>query len=109
MTDEELYLRLVEKYALCVLEDAGCGKGTYLAHCTRGDPVFENLYALSRYTQRLPQAIKDAHSEVEWGHVKVIQYALDQPLGFDHEWLWNVVQQDVPRIKGAAMAALAEL
>ena len=109
MTDEELYLRLVEKYALRVLADAASGKGTYLAHCVRGDPGFENLYALSKYTQRLPQAIKDAYPRVEWKHVEVIQYALDQPLGFDHNWLWNVVQQDVPQIKHAAAAALAAL
>ncbi len=108
MTDEELYLRLVEKYALRVLEDAGRGKQSYLAHSQPGLPAFENLYALSRYTQRLPQTIKDAYPEVEWGHVKVIQYALDQPLVFDREWLWNVVQQDVPQIKRAATAALAK-
>jgi hypothetical protein len=109
MTDEELYLRLVEKYALRVLEDAGNGKGAYLAQCEPGLLVFENIYALSRYTQRLPQAIKDAHPKVQWGHVKAIQYALDQPLGLDHNWLWNVVQQDVPQIKHAAAAALAAL
>ena len=109
MTDEELYLRLVEKYALRVLEDAGYGQRSYLAHLQSGLPTFENLRALSRYTQRLPQAIKDAHAEVAWGHVETIEYALNQPLGFDRERLWNVVQQDVPQVRDAVAASLAEL
>ena len=109
MTDEELYLRLVEKYALRVLEDAGKGKRSYLAYLRPGLPAFENLYALSRYTQRLPQTIKDAHPEVAWGHVEVIQGVVNQPLGFDREWLWKAVQQDVSQIKDTATAALAEL
>ena len=109
MTDEELYLRLVEKYTVRVLDDAGKGKGPYLAALGRRGPVFDNLCALSKYTQRLPQAIRDAHPEVAWGHVAVIQSVLDQPLGYDREWVWEVLQQDVPQVKRAAAAALAEL
>lgn len=73
------------------------------------DAVLRNLHTLTESTQRLSKAAKDAHPEVDWqGVARFRNVIVHDYLGIDLARIWDIVQQDLPKLKRSITAMLKE-
>ena len=73
------------------------------------DAVLRNLQTMAEATQRLSDAAKATHPETEWRTIAAFRNVLVHDyLGVDLEKTWEIVQRDVPRLKGTIGAMLGE-
>jgi uncharacterized protein with HEPN domain len=73
------------------------------------DAVLRNLHTLTESTQQLSETAKDAHPEVDWqGIARFRNVVVHDYLGIDLARIWDIVQQDLPKLKRAIAAMLAE-
>ena len=64
---------------------------------------------MSESTQRLSEALKAMHPEVEWERIVAFRNVLVHDyLGIDLERLWEIIQRDVPPFKRAIATMLQE-
>lgn len=76
---------------------------------TLQDAVLRNLQTMSESTQRLSEALKATHPEVEWQRIVAFRNVLVHDyLGVDLERIWEIIQRDVPEFKRAIAAMLQE-
>jgi uncharacterized protein with HEPN domain len=108
MKDNSLYLihiqeciERVEKYT------AGGGKDSFLASTLIQDAVMRNLQTMAESTQRLSDAAKKAHPEVDWYKISGFRNVLVHGyLGVDLERVWIIVERDLPSLKRAIASML---
>ncbi len=71
------------------------------------DAVLRNLQTMSESTQRLSDATKASHPEIDWQRIVAFRNVLVHGyLGVDLERIWEIVQRDVPDLKRAITAML---
>jgi uncharacterized protein with HEPN domain len=110
MKDDKLYLihireciERVEKYT------AGGGKDVFLASTLIQDAVMRNLQTMAESTQRLSDATKDAHPEVDWYKISGFRNVLVHGyLGVDLDRVWIIVERDLPSLERAIISMLKE-
>jgi len=110
MKDDKLYLihireciERVETYT------AAGGKDAFLASTLIQDAVMRNLQTMAESTQRLSDATKKAHAEVDWYKISGFRNVLVHGyLGVDLERVWIIVERDLPDLKRAITAMLKE-
>jgi len=74
---------------------------------TLQDAVLRNLQTMSESTQRLSEALKAMHPEVEWQRIVAFRNVLVHDyLGIDLERIWEIIQRDLPEFKRAIAAML---
>ena len=79
-----------------------------MASHTYQDAVLRNLQTLAESTQRLSDASKSAHLEIDWRRVAAFRNVLVHDyLGIDLETVWRIVETDIPDLK-RAIAAMHE-
>jgi uncharacterized protein with HEPN domain len=80
-----------------------------MASHTLQDAVLRNLQILSESTQRLSEALKATHPEINWPRIAAFRNVLvHNYLGIDMEKIWDVIQNDVPDLKRVIQAMLDE-
>jgi uncharacterized protein with HEPN domain len=68
-----------------------------------------NLQTMAESTQRLPDATKEAHPEVDWYKISGFRNVLVHGyLGVDLERVWIIVERDLPSLKRAITSMLKE-
>jgi uncharacterized protein with HEPN domain len=73
------------------------------------DAVLRNLHTLTESTQQLSKAAKDAHPEVDWqGISRFRNVVVHDYLGIDLARIWDIVRQDLPKLKRSIAAMLSE-
>jgi len=110
MKDDKLYLihineciERVEKYI------AEGGKEAFMASTLIQDAILRNLQTLAESTQRLSDALKANHPEVDWLKIAGFRNVLVHGyLGVDLERVWIIVERDLPNLKLAITSMLKE-
>jgi uncharacterized protein with HEPN domain len=108
MKDDAVYLRHILACIRRVEEDTSDGRKAFLASHTLQDAVLRNLQTLAESTQRLSDATKSAHPEIDWLRIAAFRNVLVHDyLGIDMETVWRIVQHDVVDLKRGITAILA--
>lgn len=110
MKDDKLYLihireciERIEKYT------AGGGKDALLASTLVQDAVMRNLQTMAESTQRLSDAAKETHPEVDWYKIPGFRNVLVHGyLGVDLDRVWIIVERDLPGLNRAITSVLKE-
>ncbi len=109
MKDDPVYLKHSLESIRRIEEDTREGREKFLSSHTFQDAVLRNLQTLSESTQRLSQAMKLRHPEVEWKRIAAFRNLLVHDyLGVDLERVWKICQRDVPQLKQALVVMLEE-
>jgi uncharacterized protein with HEPN domain len=109
MKDDRLYLLHIQECAARIEEYVGGGRQAFLESRLIQDAVLRNLQVLAESTQRLSDAAKARHPEVDWraivgfGNVLVHDY-----LGVDAAAIWKIVRSDLPVLKEAVAEMVAD-
>ncbi len=66
MKDDVAYLRHISEYIRRIEEDVAEGRDRFMESHMLQDAVLRNLQVLTESAQRLSNALKATHSEIEW-------------------------------------------
>ena len=100
MKDDAVYLRHIRECIRRIQENVAGGKEQFLSSHTLQDAVLRNLQTMSESTQRLSDAVKTAHPEIEWYRIAAFRNVLVHDyLGIDIETVWEIVRRDVPQLE----------
>jgi uncharacterized protein with HEPN domain len=109
MKDDRVYLRHVLRCIARIEEYTSAGRESFFSSPLIQDGVIRNLQTLAESSQRLSEAIKESHPDVDWKGLAGFRNVLVHDyLGVDLELVYRAVAQDVPRLKRACEAALQE-
>ena len=73
------------------------------------DAVMRNLQTMAESTQRLSDATKEAHPEVDWYKISGFRNLLVHGyLGVDLDRVWIIVERDLPGLNRAITSMLKE-
>src|SRR5919106_1655379 len=109
MKDDAVYLRHILECIRRIEANAAGGREQFMASHTLQDAVLRNLQTMTESTQRLSDALKSAHPDVEWRRIIAFRNVLVHDyLGIDLERIWEIIQRDVPTFKRAISAMLGQ-
>lgn len=107
MKDDTVYLRHIMECIQRIEENTAGGHDQFMASHTLQDAVLRNLQTMTESTQRLSDALKATHPEVEWSRIAAFRNVLVHDyLGIDLERTWEITQRDVPGLKRAILSML---
>jgi len=107
--DDAVYLKHILECIRRIEENTREGRERFLQTHTLQDAVLRNLQTLSESTQRLAEALKAQHPEIEWNRIAAFRNILVHDyLGTDIERIWDIVQRDLPTLKRAVSELLQE-
>jgi len=100
MKEDRVYLLHILECIRRIEEDTADGKDAFLASHTPQDAVLRNLQTLAESTQRLSEATKARHPEIEWVRIVAFRNVLVHDyLGVDVERIWEIAPRDVTELK----------
>ena len=107
MKDDTVYLRHIKECIRRIEENVAGGRERLMASHTLQDAVLRNLQTMSESAQRLSNALKATHPEIEWVRIAAFRNVLvHNYLGIDLEIVWGIIQRDVPQLKRIVLAML---
>ena len=107
MKDDTVYLRHIRECIRRIQENVAGGKEQFLASHTLQDAVLRNLQTMSESTQRLSDAVKASHPEIEWRRISAFRNVLvHNYLGIDLEIVWEVICRDLPKLQEVVLSLL---
>ena len=84
--------------------------GAVFASRTLQDAIVRNLQVLCEPTQRIDEAHKTRHPEINWSSMAGMRNVLVHDyVEVDFETVWDVVARDLPPLEKAMIAILATL
>jgi uncharacterized protein with HEPN domain len=105
--DDAVYLRHIRECLRRIEENVAGGRESFLSSHTLQDAVLRNLQTMSESTQRLSDAVKATHPEIEWRRIAAFRNVLvHNYLGIDLEIVWEIVCRDIPELRQAVLALL---
>ncbi len=109
MRDDTVYLRHIRENIRRIEENVAGGRDHFLSSHALQDAVLRNLQTLAESTQRLSDDLKVTHPEIEWRRIAAFRNVLVHDyLGIDVETIWDITRRDVPELKQAILAMLAD-
>ena len=109
MKDDRLYLMHIRDCIKNIREYSTGGKEAFLADRKTQDAVMRNLQILSESTQRLSEALRAAHPEVNWRGIAGFRNVLVHGyLGINVARVWEIIERDLPTIEKLLTAILQE-
>ena len=109
MKDDAVYLRHILECIRRIEANSAGGREQFMASHTLQDAVLRNLQTMTESTQRLSDALKTSHSDVEWRRIIAFHNVLVHDyLGIDLERIWEIIQHDVPTFKRAISDMLGQ-
>ena len=111
MKDDKLYLIHISECIERIETYIGTkDKAAFMASRLIQDAVLRNLQVLAESTQRLSDAFKAAHSEMEWRQISGFRNVLVHDyLGVDLERVWLAIERELPKLKRTIRTMLEEL
>jgi uncharacterized protein with HEPN domain len=86
------------------------GNAAFIASTLIQDAVLRNLQIMAESTQRLSDALKSAHPEIDWRQMAGFRNVLVHDyLGVEQDRVWLVIEQDLPSFKRSVAVMLEEL
>jgi uncharacterized protein with HEPN domain len=109
MKDDRVYLHHIRECIQRIEENVAGGRAPFMASHTLQDAVLRNLQTMTEATQRLSEALKATHPEIEWRRIAAFRNVLVHAyLGIDLERIWEVIERDVPPLKQTILAMLEQ-
>lgn len=107
MRDDRLHLIHITECIERIERYTAPGDGAFYSDTMIQDAVLRNLHTLSESTQRLSDALKDQHPEVDWTSIAAFRnVVVHDYLGIDLPRIWDIVQRDLPNLKRAVSTML---
>jgi len=109
MKDDRLYLIHITECIERIERYTAPGRATFLADTMSQDAVLRNLHTLSESTQRLSDALKARHPDVDWSSIAGFRnVVVHDYLGVDLVQIWDIVERDLPDLKRVIAVMLEE-
>lgn len=110
MKDEKVYIAHILRCISKIEEYVAGGSEVFSSSSLVQDAVLRNLQTLAESTQRLSSASKSRRPEVDWAALAGLRNVLVHAyLGVDLTQVQEAIEQDMPELKAACVAILAEL
>jgi len=110
MKDDRLYLLHIVECISRIERYTAEGREAFLSDNKTQDAVLRNLHTLSESTQRISEALKGKHNEIDWRAVSAFRNVIVHDyLGVDLKEIWDVVEHDLPTLKHLVTRILQEL
>lgn len=107
MKDDRVYLRHILRCISRIEEYVAGGKAAFDSSPLVQDAVLRSVQTMAESTQRLSQAQKDRHPEIDWPALAGLRNVLVHDyLGVDLEQIYRAIHEDMPRLKSACNALL---
>ena len=107
MKDDSVYLRHIRECLRRIEENTAEGRQRFMPVHTLQDAVLRNLQTLAESSQRLSEAAKATHPEIEWRRIAVFRnVVVHNYLGIDMEQIWAITERDVPELARAVAPML---
>ena len=100
MKDDRVYLIHIHECIERIERYTQGGEEAFLTDTRTQDAVLRNLHTLSESTQRLSQALKTSHPEVDWRGIAGFRNILVHDyLGVNLALVWEMVERDLQDLK----------
>ena len=100
MNDDRLYLVHILECIERIITYTADGRASFMASTLIQDAVLRNLQTMSESTQRLSDALKQQHQEVDWRGLSGFRNVLVHDyLGTDLNTVWRLVEDRMPELK----------
>jgi uncharacterized protein with HEPN domain len=108
--DDRLYLIHIRECIERIEQYTLGGKDTFFTDIKTQDAVLRVLQTLAESTQRISDALKAKHSEVDWRSIAAFRNVVVHGyLSIDIKRVWDIVETDVPELKARIEAISLEL
>ena len=110
MKSQRAYVQHVIDCIQNIAEDSAAGRSGVFASRTLQDAIVRNLQVLCESTQRINEAHKERHPEINWQSIGGMRNVLVHDyFEVDFETVWLVVTRDLSPLEKAMNAILAVL
>ena len=110
MKEDRVYLIHIRECIERIEHYTEAGRDVFLSDTKTQDAVLRNLHTLSESTQRLSQALKASHPEVDWRGISGFRNILVHDyLGVNLVRVWELVERDLPDLKAKILDIMQEL
>lgn len=110
MKDDRLYLIHIGECIDRIEKYTAGGKDDYMNSTLIQDGVLRNLQTLAESSQRVSDSLKAAQVDMPWRDIAGFRNVLvHNYLGIDLDYVWRVVEDDLPVLKHRVGVMLLEL
>ena len=110
MKDDRLYLIHIRECIERIEQYTVDGKDAFFADIKTQDAVLRVLQTLTESTQRISDALKARHPEVDWRSISAFRNVVVHGyLSIDIKRVWDIVESDLPDLKAKIEAISREL
>lgn len=111
MKDDLAYLKYIALGIERIEQYTAEGKEAFLANQMIQDATIRRIQTLAESTQRLSDELKAEAREIDWRGISGLRNILvhDYLGGIDLDIIWDVIERDLPELKGKIEAILQEL
>lgn len=109
MTGDCLYLIHIKECLDRIRQYTAEGRASFFDDIKTQDAVLRNLQTLAESTQRLSEAAKASHQEIDWRAIAGFRNVLVHDyLGVDLQQVWDIVVRDLPPLEACVTQLLQD-
>ncbi len=110
MKDDRIYLLHIRECLDRIQQYTASNRDRFLSDTLIQDAVIRNLQTLAESSQRFSDLLKLKHHEVDWRNITGFRnVVVHDYLGIDVEQIWDIVEQDLPKLRIAIDSMIIEL
>jgi uncharacterized protein with HEPN domain len=101
--DDRLYLIHINECIQRIEKYVGeGGRDAFMASDLLQDAIIRNLQTLAESATRVSDGLQEKHPEVDWLKIRGFRNVLVHDyLGVDLDRVWNILENDLPKLKAA--------
>lgn len=108
MKDDRTYLLHIRDAIARIMEYTGGGKESFLASPIAQDAVVRNIEIIGEAAKRLSEKFKNEHPTIPWKRISGMRdKVIHEYFGVDLQLVWEVVERDLPQLRGVIELALS--